>query len=113
MLLNRVSFHKYKNPDSNFKIGWNGGFGLSGDAKFTIFTGPTILLNDFLSINLCAGLYNKYKLRGEYTEGQKITENLSLDQLNETGLRPSFIISIGFRLSKEQVQAAIENKGGK
>jgi hypothetical protein len=95
------------------KFGWNGGFGLNGNANFTVFTGPTLLFDDFISLNLNLGLYNQYKLRGEYQSGQQITENLSIDQLNEQGLRPAFIISLGFRLSKEQLQAAIEKKGGK
>jgi hypothetical protein len=100
-------------PNQRVKFGWNGAFGLSGDAKFTVMTGATVLFDDFLSLNFDMGLHNRYKLKGEYHPAQELAENLSIDQLNEMGLRPAFMISLGFRLSKEQLQADIENKGSK
>lgn len=99
--------------DGLIKFGWNGGFGLNGQAKFTVFTGPTILFSDFLSVNFNAGLHHRYKLKGEYEPGQQLSEALSIDQLNEQGLRPAFMISLGFRLSKEQLQDAIKEIGKK
>lgn len=104
---------KFKNEDAYIKVGWAAGFGISGDAKFTIFTGPSIVLSDFISLNFAGGLYNRTRLKGEYEPNQRITENLNFDQLHEKGLRPSFIISLGFRLSKEQLQEAIQTVGGK
>jgi hypothetical protein len=101
------------NLNHRVKFGWSGGFGINGEAKFTVFTGPSVLFDDFLSLSFNGGLHNRYKLKGEYTPGQELSENLSIDQLNERGLRPAFIISLGFRLSKEQLQAPIENKGDK
>lgn len=97
------------------RIGWgiNGGFGLNGNASFTVMAGGTLLFYDFLSLNICAGLYNRYKLKGEYIPGQQLTENLSVDQLNDYGLRPGLMFSLGFRLSKEQLQTPAEEKGTK
>jgi hypothetical protein len=92
------------------KFGWNAGFGVSTDAKFTVFTGPSVLFDDFASISFNGGLHNRYKLKGEYSVGQEINQNLSSDQLNESGLRPAFMISLGFRLSREQMSPP-EKKG--
>lgn len=102
---------KFKNEDAGFKVGWMGGFGISGDAKFTVFTGPSLVFSDFLSINFGAGLFNRYRLKGEYSPGQRLTENLNFDQLHERGLRPGFVISLGLRLSKEQLQEGTQVVG--
>jgi len=103
---------KVKNDNANIKIGWVAGFGISGDAKFTVFTGPSVVFSDFISLSVGPGLYNCTRLKGEYSPDQRINENLNFDQLHEKGLRPNVIISLGFRLSKEQLQEAIESIGG-
>jgi hypothetical protein len=102
-----------KNEDALVKVGWMAGFGISGNANFTVFTGPSIVMNDFLSLNVGYGLYNHARLKGEYAPDQRLDENLNFEQLHDEGLRPSLIISLGFRLSKEQMKDPIESIGGK
>ncbi len=95
------------------RLGVNGGFGLNGDASFSVMAGGTLLFYDFFSVNVNAGLHNRYKLKGEYAPGQELSENLSVDQLNDYGFRPALMVSLGFRLSKEQMQSPQEEKGEK
>lgn len=98
-------FGYQKNPDEPLHFAWMGGFGINGDAKFTVFTGPCLLLSDFTSIGIGFGVSNQYKLNGQYKPGDVITENLNFDQLHSRGLVGDILITLTFRLSKTQLQA--------
>jgi hypothetical protein len=91
---------------------WMAGFGIGGDARFTVFTGPALLHSDFLSLGLGFGVNYSHKLKGTYSPNESIKENLNFDQLHERGIRPTILLSLSFRLSKKQLQGGeIENIG--
>lgn len=110
-----VPINKNKNNElSTVNFAWNVGFGVSGDAKFTVYTGPAILLNDFAALGLGFGVSNSYKLKGEYAAGQGLKENLNFDQLHTKGIRPNILLTLSLRLSKKQLQGEdIETVGAK
>lgn len=95
---------------NEFIVAVNGGFGLGGDGKYVVMTGASFVIQEFLSISFNGGLHHGSKLKGEYERGQELTENLSVDQLNETGIQPAFMISLGFRLAKDVIQP-VETRG--
>lgn len=97
-----------KNPNDALHFAWMAGFGINGDAKFTVFTGPSVLLSDFMSIGLGFGVSNQYKLNGQYKAGDVITENLNFDQLHSKGLVGDILLTLTFRLTKKQLQSETE-----
>jgi len=98
-------FWYQKHPDAPLHVAWMGGFGINGDTKFTVFTGPSLLLSDFFSVGLGFGVSNQYKLNGQYKPGDVIKDNLNFDQLHSKGLMGDILLTLSFRLSKTQLQA--------
>lgn len=60
-----------------------------------------------------AGVYGQKYYERVCPPGQELSENLSVDQLNDYGFRQALMVSLGFRLSKEQMQSPQEEKGEK
>ncbi|MGF6928503.1 hypothetical protein QFZ48_004003 [Chitinophaga sp. W2I13] len=108
-----VKFNRKQEQPNMFNFAWSAGFGVGGDARFTVFTGPTLLVSDFFAVSLAGGVSYAYKLKGEYEEGQGLMQSLDFDQLHDRGIRPNILLSFSFRLSKDELSKAVEKIGGK
>ncbi|SKC99140.1 hypothetical protein SAMN05660461_1381 [Chitinophaga ginsengisegetis] len=108
-----INLNRKQEELNNFNLAWCAGFGVSGDARFTVFTGPSMLVSDWAALTLGFGASYAYKLKGEYEEGQGLLQSLDFDQLHERGIRPTVLLSFSFRFSREQLGKAIEKIGGK
>jgi len=100
--------NKRNKGESDLKFAWLAGFGLGGETRFSVFTGPALMLQDFVALGFVIGMTNTYKLNGIYKEGQILKENLNFDQLHQTGIRPDLMFTLSFRLSKKQVSGEVE-----
>jgi hypothetical protein len=94
----------FKSKRKDLSFAWASGFGVGGDTRFTVFTGPAIMISDFTSLGLGFGVNYNHKLKGIYEENQKLKEALTFDQLHDRGIRPTILLSLSFRLSKKQLQ---------
>lgn len=94
----------FKAKGSDVRFAWMSGLGVGGDTRFTVFTGPALLVSDFTSLGLGFGVNYSHKLKGIYEPNQTIKEALTFDQLHDRGIRPTILLSLSFRLSKKQLQ---------
>jgi len=62
-----------------------------------VFFGPSMIINQ--NIQLVAGvvMHQQERLRGEYTNGQSLNENLTNDQLTQKTYRPNAFVGLAFR----------------
>lgn len=88
------------------KVGWNG-FNLSGTGGLgfdfeapTVFLGGSLIYHYNISLNIGIVAHQQEFLRGKYSNGQAIGENLSSDQLHEKLYTVNPFVSLSFRLGK-------------
>jgi len=87
----------FKNPDAVVKFGLTGGIMYNTDILGAMF-GPSLVIGDNITINTGVSFIQKYKLKGQYTEGQPVKENLDFDQLHNRVWSNDLFFSIGFNL---------------
>jgi hypothetical protein len=82
-----------------------GGFSLNFSQPSAML-GFGCLVGDNLSVNVGVIGMQRYFLKGEYTDNQRITENKSFDDLHTKHFVPELCFSIGFRLEENPFKAA-------
>ena len=87
----------FKKPDAVVKFGLTGGIMYNTDMLGAMF-GPSLVIGDNITINTGISFVQKYKLKGQYTEGQSVKENLDFDQLHNRVWSNDLFFSIGFNL---------------
>jgi hypothetical protein len=86
-----------KNPDAFMKFGITGGIMYNTDILGAMF-GPSLVFGDNITINTGVSFVQKYKLKGQYTEGQIVQDNLDFSQLHDKIWTYDMFFSIGFNL---------------
>jgi hypothetical protein len=81
---------------SDFSFGLSGGLGVKDDAP-VVFIGGSVLYNWNLSLVAGLGLAHQWRLKGQYSEEQVLSDNLTQDQLNEKVFRPTWMAAVTFR----------------
>lgn len=86
-----------KKPDEVFKFGITGGIFYNTEILGAMF-GPSLIIGDNVTLNTGISFVQKYKLKGQYHEGQTIHENLDFNQLHDKIWTYDIFISIGFNI---------------
>lgn len=86
-----------KNPDAFLKFGITGGIMYNTDILGAMF-GPSLVFGDNITINTGISFVQKYKLKGQYIQGQVIQTNLDYSQLHDKIWSYDMFFSIGFNL---------------
>jgi hypothetical protein len=86
-------------------LGVSAGLGFDLTAP-VVFLGLAAILNQ--NIHLVAGgvVHQETRLRGEYTAGQQVSENLQSDQLTEKTYAPAFFFGLSFRFDSNPFAGA-------
>jgi hypothetical protein len=79
-----------------FSPGITAGIGLNADAP-ALFAGASLLHNWNLQFAVGVTIAKHDRLRGQYSAGQELSENLTPEQLNEGVFRPSLGFVVSFR----------------
>jgi hypothetical protein len=69
-------------------------------ANVSVLAAPSLVIAKNVSLSFGACLTQKSVLKGKYTEGQRIQENLDFDQLHEKQFMGEWFISLAIRFEK-------------
>jgi hypothetical protein len=83
-----------ENADVNY--GLAGGIGVD-QSNLALFLGLHVTFNQNLGVIGGIALHQETRLRGEYENGQSVTENLTSDALEEKILKPCWFIGLAMR----------------
>ena len=89
--------YPFHGDSRGFDGGFTAGFGISTGLGLSGHAGLSAIIGDNVIISSGVALMQKYKLKGDYKEGQIIKENLSSDALHEKVWLPEIFFTIGFR----------------
>ncbi len=99
------SYLFFNNPDSWIKFGLTGGFMLDLSSP-TVLICPSIVIGDNLSLNVGLAGTQKYQLKGQYTDGQVIKDNLDFDQLHDKIWAYDLFVSVAFHFDSNPFKKA-------
>jgi len=99
------SYLFFQNKDAAFKFGLTGGFMFDLSNPAVMFS-PSLIIGDNLSLNCGIAFTQKDQLKGQYTEGQRIKDNLDFDQLHNKIWTYDLFISIGFHFDSNPFKKA-------
>ncbi|WP_439484506.1 hypothetical protein [Cyclobacterium plantarum] len=91
--------------NNNFAFSLSGGLGFDFENP-TVFLGPTISFNENIKIHLGIAGNKQYSLLGRYTDGQQISELLTIDQLHEKIYKLNPYFSLSLRLKNNPFEAS-------
>lgn len=80
-------------------LGISGGLDFNGETV-AVFSGPSLFIGDNMHLSAGVSVRQVARLRGEYTVGQTLAQQLSSDQLTQKTYVPAFFAGIGFRFSE-------------
>ncbi|MFT3703486.1 MAG: hypothetical protein QM802_14010 [Agriterribacter sp.] len=86
-----------KKPDAVLKFGLTAGIFYNTEILGAMF-GPSLVIGDNVTLNTGVSFVQKYKLKGQYKDGQKITTSLDFDQLHDKIWSYDMFISIGLNI---------------
>ncbi|MEQ8425056.1 MAG: hypothetical protein RIA63_10125, partial [Cyclobacteriaceae bacterium] len=93
------SYLFFKDPFAPLKFGLTGGF-LLDLTNPSVMAGPSLVIGDNLSLNIGVAVIQKNQLKGQYMEGQSISDNLDFDQLHNKIWSYDLFFSVGFHFDK-------------
>ena len=91
------TYRFFNNPDAIVKFGLTGGIFYNTEILGAMF-GPSLIIGDNVTLNTGISFVQKYKLKGQYKDGQTIHDNLNFDQLHDKIWSYDMFISIGFNI---------------
>jgi hypothetical protein len=91
------TYRFFKKDNAICKFGLTGGFQYNTQTLGAL-AGPSIVIADNISINTGIGFLQKYRLKGQYTPGQIISDNLDFSQLHDQIWTFDMFFSIGFNI---------------
>lgn len=106
--------HGWDRAGASFGI--TGGLDFDGDSV-AVFAGPSAYVGDNLHLTIGVAVRQVRRLRGEYSDGQTLSQPLAPDQLTRKTYSPGFFAGLGFRFdkspfSKAAAQGADEHPAG-
>lgn len=90
-------FFDEKDPDKFLKTGITAGMMYNSEVLGAMF-GPSLVFGDNVTVNTGISFVQKYRLKGQYVNGQTIQDNLDFDQLHDKIWTYDFFFSIGINL---------------
>lgn len=107
------TYRFYKKEDAPVKFGLTFGFQYNLETLGAM-AGPSIIIGDNASITSGVVFAQKYQLKGQYAEGQRISDVQDFDGLHEKVWTFDFFISIGFHISElfkksDEKKATVKN----
>jgi hypothetical protein len=93
------NFLRASDQEQSLVLGPTAGLGFDLEAP-VVFAGGSLFYERNIALVVGAVIHQEKRLRGQYTSGQTIKENLSEDQLTEKTYRPGFFMGLSFRFSE-------------
>lgn len=90
----------YLDKKMNWQFGLSGGLGYDLDQSLSVFTGPSFIYNENITLTVGIAFHNQKRLLSQYNPGDEINDNLTFAQLHKDYLRVNPFISLSFRLDK-------------
>jgi hypothetical protein len=108
-----INFTYPFHPDSrSYDGGITAGFGLSAGFELSGHAGVSAIIGENVILGTGIAFMQKYKLNGEYKEGQVVKTDLNFEALHHKVWMPELYFTIGFRFSNNPFAKKEDKSGG-